>query len=82
MPSKTKTKQKKCHCRCGYRCGGPGVCKLTLSQCLGLERGHFVRDCGHNFVGKLVEIDGGMSCSLVCTECGMTALAHDERCGP
>lgn len=68
-----------CRCNCGYMCGGPGVCKLSLMGCL--AAGHFVKDCDHDFGGDLVDMGGGGQ-SVVCQKCGMSALAHDCRCGP
>ncbi len=66
-----------CHCTCGYRCGGPGICKLSILECL--EAGHFVRDCAHDFSGwREIELGG----TAVCTKCGTTAIGHDMRCGP
>ena len=67
-----------CECRCGYRCGGPGVCELDILDCI--ER-HFVRDCGHDFSGPLVKIDE-LSSSVVCQKCGLSAAAHDAVVGP
>ena len=66
-----------CHCACGYRCGGPGVCKLSIQDCL--AAGHFVRDCGHDFSGWREFDRGG---TAVCTKCGAAAISHDSRCGP
>jgi hypothetical protein len=71
-----------CRCNCGYRCGGPGTCKLGVSECLSQDDGkHFVRDCGHDFSGPLVRIDD-CSQSVVCQKCGMSALGHDCMVGP
>lgn len=70
-----------CECRCGYRCGGPGVCKLDVFDCLQQEEGHFVRDCDHDFSGELVAVDKN-SMSKVCQKCGLSALAHDMIVGP
>ena len=70
-----------CECRCGYRCGGPGACKLGVIECLQQEDGHFVRDCGHDFSGPLVKIDE-LSSSVVCQKCGLSAAAHDMAVGP
>jgi hypothetical protein len=71
-----------CRCNCGYTCGGPGVCKLGIMECL--AAGHFVKDCDHDFSGNLVDLagDGSAGFSVVCSKCGMSALAHDCRCGP
>ena len=72
----------RCRCECGYRCGGPGTCKLDLFECLKMQDGnHFVRDCDHNFAdGPMVEWDTGASES--CARCGMLAITHDMAVGP
>lgn len=74
-------KTDECRCECGYRCGGPGRCKLGVFECLRQEEGHFVRDCDHDFSGPLQQIDG-LTQSVVCQKCGTSAMAHDMRCGP
>lgn len=73
--------QNLCECRCGYTCGGPGVCGAPLLECLNT---HFVRDCGHDFTGDLIEIDfmGGKATTVTCRKCGLPAISHDLRCGP
>lgn len=70
-----------CRCECGYRCGGPGACKLSISECLSRGDGqHFVKDCDHDFQsGEPVEDD--RSWSIAC-KCGLTAMPHDMRHGP
>lgn len=72
-----------CKCNCGYRCGGPGVCKLGVIECLQTE-GHFVRDCGHDFTGwKEGRLNGGGAYgTTVCSKCGMTSMRHDSMVGP
>lgn len=70
-----------CRCNCGYECGGPGRCKLDVFECLQQETGHFVRDCEHDFSGPLKDMGGGCA-SVVCQKCEMSAMAHDEWCGP
>ncbi len=67
-----------CHCKCGYRCGGPGVCKLPIDKCLATD-GHFVKDCGHDF-SEWKNTDWGGT--AVCSKCGMTEIGHDMKCGP
>ncbi len=68
-----------CHCRCGYRCGGPGRC--ADPECLTKDDGkHYVNDCSHDFGGEVV--DTGFGWSVICTRCGMSAMAHDMRVGP
>lgn len=74
--------KKRCRCDCGYRCGGPGVCKLNIEACLTRVDGkHFVRDCEHDFSGPLERI-GALEHSVRCKNCGMSALAHDMAVGP
>jgi len=71
-----------CRCECGYRCGGPGTCKLDVMDCL--EKGdgkHFVRDCDHKFEGPLKDMGDGAS-SIVCSICDTSALGHDCVVGP
>ena len=78
----TDDETKKHECRCGYRCGGPGRCKLDILECLGKTDGkHYVRDCDHDFQsGPWVNLaDGGGSSSCAC---GLTACSHDMRVGP
>ena len=71
-----------CRCECGYRCGGPGVCKLSLDECLSTQDGnHFVQDCEHRFDGEIRRIDE-YAYSVVCSRCGLSEMAHDMRCGP
>lgn len=80
------TDAERCRCSCGYRCGGPGHCALDAFECLKIDDGkHFVQDCGHDFSGpwhEHVSPEGGSGGSVTCRKCGMTALAHDMRCGP
>jgi len=75
-----------CRCECGYRCGGPGRCELSIDECLLKDDGkHFVRDCEHDFSGPLVEFKmpgGGGGASVHCQKCDMSAMTHDEWCGP
>ena len=69
-----------CRCNCGYRCGGPGVCKTE--DCLSRDDGnHFVRDCDHRFEGPLVMVGHGVK-SQICLVCGLTAATHDDQVGP
>ncbi len=73
-----------CKCNCGYRCGGPGKCKLKPLECLRQADGkHYVKDCGHDWSGPVVEFDmGGAYCSSrTCQHCGATAMSHDMRAG-
>ncbi len=73
--------QKTCRCNCGYRCGGPGVCKLGVLKCLSTNDGnHFVRDCDHKWDGPMVDIGNGES--VTCSVCGIPAISHDMRFGP
>lgn len=71
-----------CHCDCGYRCGGPGVCKLGVMECLEQDDGkHYVKDCHHDFGGQGRAIpDGGWT--VTCRKCNMSEMHHDMRCGP
>lgn len=76
---------KACRCECGYRCGGPGRCKLKLFDCVSQPEGHFVRDCEHKWDGPWEEIKwpgGGASGSATCSRCGISVMEHDMRCGP
>ncbi len=75
----------KCECNCGYTCGGPGKCELWkqpgmkgMRECI--EK-HFKKDCGHKFEGPLVDV-GNNAQSIVCKNCGTSALAHDSWVGP
>ena len=75
----SEAQKKECRCNCGYRCGGPGKCKLGVFECLQKTDGkHFVRDCEHKFTGWKQSPDGG---TTVC-ECGVTAAGHDMVSGP
>lgn len=72
-----------CRCNCGYRCGGPGKCKLDLVACLNTNDGnHFVVDCEHDWTGPWKEWDNGRMGSVTCARCGITQMGHDMRCGP
>ena len=53
-------------CDCGYRCGGPGRCDLSIRDCQ--QQGHYVRDpeCAHVFEGATCE-------------CGVSVAAHDLK---
>ena len=74
--------QKSCRCECGYRCGGPGTCKLNVFDCLEKDDGkHFVRDCDHKFEGQLIDMGNGCK-SVVCSKCEMSAMGHDCLVGP
>lgn len=68
-----------CGCRCGYRCGGPGVCELPALECI--EK-HYVRDCDHLWSSPFVTTPDGLGESVTCSKCGMSAMDHDMRCGP
>lgn len=71
-----------CRCDCGYRCGGPGRCSLDVFECLATNDGkHFVRDCAHKFGGPLIDLGRGCH-SVACQTCGLSAMTHDEWCGP
>lgn len=70
-----------CECHCGYRCGGPGVCKLGILECLSTP-GHFVKDCKHKWDGPNWESHDGLMSSVTCSVCGITAVGHDMRVGP
>jgi len=51
-------KTNSCRCDCGYRCGGPGRCELSIDDCLKQTDGkHFVRDCDHDFTGEFIYFD-------------------------
>ena len=69
-----------CRCNCGYRCGGPGKCKLDVMECLQQEKGHFERDCDHDVKGPMV--DFGLGSSVSCTKCDTLAINHDCMVGP
>lgn len=72
-----------CGCRCGYRCGGPGKCKLGVLECLNMDDGnHYVRDCDHKWDGPWWESPDGLEGSVTCSVCGMTAARHDMWVGP
>jgi hypothetical protein len=72
-----------CRCRCGYRCGGPGVCKAKGWDCLSATDGqHFVKDCDHKWDGPAWESQDGCMSSATCSACGMAAIHHDMRNGP
>ena len=75
-----------CKCNCGYRCGGPGRCKLGVLECLQQDNDeHFVKDCGHDWTGEAVEGDwfgGSGFSSAACKHCGMLSINHDMRFGP
>ncbi len=72
---------KECKCNCGYRCGGPGKCKLGVMECLEQKgQDHFVRDCGHDFSGPFVHFPSGGS--VTCKACDTTAMHHDMAVGP
>lgn len=74
--------KKPCRCTCGYRCGGPGRCKLPMQECLSATDGkHFVRDCEHRFSGWEDDEDG-LGGSAACVVCGLSALDHDLLFGP
>jgi len=71
---------KPCVCKCGYRCGGPGICndKECLTKTDGL---HFVKECGHDFTGPMVEVNEYCT-SSTCKKCGVTSISHDMHVGP
>lgn len=70
-----------CHCKCGYSCGGPGVCELFSRDAAACINAHFVKDCGHDFNGPMTDMGDGCH-SVVCTKCGVSAMGHDMLCGP
>lgn len=70
----------RCRCECGYRCGGPGRCALSVEDCLNTD-GHFVKDCDHDFSGPLKHFGDGMM-SVVCQKCNLSAMDHDCAVGP
>jgi hypothetical protein len=76
------TESTRCECRCGYRCGGPGRCKLDPLTCLAQSDGHFTRDCGHDFTGVRWTSEDGLTSSVTCRHCGLPAIFHDMRVGP
>ncbi len=69
----------KCRCECGYKCGGPGRCSLSIGECLKQE-GHYVKDCDHKWDGPAIE-EEQMS-SVTCSTCGAWAINHDMAVGP
>ena len=76
---------KSCRCNCGYRCGGPGRCKLDVFECLQQKDGHYVRDCEHDWTGTMIEEEhpsGAVSSSVTCATCGLAAMYHDMAAGP
>jgi len=78
--SEHNCKSHSCRCECGYRCGGPGYCKLSPFECLEQNDGqHYVRDCGHQFEGPMIETSFGGS--VACQKCGMLSETHDMACG-
>ncbi len=72
----------RCVCRCGYKCGGPGHCKLSPLECLAQPEGHFTRDCDHDFTGPEWTSEDGCMSSVTCRHCQMPAIFHDMRVGP
>lgn len=71
--------QRRCICRCGYRCGGPGRC--ADPECLTKSDGkHYVEDCTHKWGEELEDI--GFGFSVVCVRCGMSAMRHGMMVGP
>lgn len=68
--------QIRCKCNCGYTCGRR--CGLPLRECL---KKHYKKDCNHQFDGEWVEVGIGGH-SVTCSKCGLSAMAHDMRCGP
>jgi hypothetical protein len=78
----------KCRCNCGYRCGGPGVCKDP--DCgWGTEtdgKEHFTRDCDHVWDGesrRTYDVGGAVTgASVTCSRCAMSAMSHDCAVGP
>lgn len=71
-----------CVCKCGYRCGGPGRCKLGVFDCLAQKEGHFVVDCGHDWSGPTAESEDRCVSTVTCAKCGMWRINHDMRNGP
>jgi hypothetical protein len=72
-----------CACRCGYRCGGPGRCKLDVFDCLARDDGqHFVVDCRHDWSGPVAESEDRCTSSVTCATCGMWRIYHDTAAGP
>lgn len=71
-----------CQCRCGYRCGGRGRCKLGLFECLAQTEGHFVVDCDHKWDGPVWTSEDELSMSVTCSACGAVRMHHDMRAGP
>lgn len=78
-------RKKACRCNCGYRCGGPGRCKLSPMECLRQDDGkHYVRDCDHQWDGPSEDthhFGGAVSSSVTCSKCGMSCMSHDMRYG-
>jgi hypothetical protein len=70
----------KCRCNCGYQCGGPGRCSLSIQDCLKQGEGHYVKDCDHKWDGPPIE-EEQMS-SVTCSGCGEWAINHDMAVGP
>ncbi len=65
-----------CRCNCGYRCGGPGVCKEE--RCYAIDDGkHYVRYCDHDCrMCHLVpaRLDTGM-----CDSCESASGMHEQK---
>lgn len=82
-PEAPQSRPKPCECRCGYTCGGPGVCPVYLSEeCL---QEHFKVDCDHVWDGptKSEETpEGGGWESATCSKCGAVQMFHDMWVGP
>lgn len=68
----------RCECRCGYTCGGPGVCELPVFECL--KAGHWKEDCDHSWDGP--EVEGETFSTGTCSKCGVWAMSHDMATGP
>jgi hypothetical protein len=71
-----------CRCACGYKCGGPGICKLDMFVCLQQKSGHFERDCDHDWTGTVWDSEDGQCSSVTCVKCGTPQIFHDMRVGP
>lgn len=71
-----------CRCACGYKCGGPGKCKVFATDIQKCLDEHFVKDCAHDFTGPEWVSSDGLGASATCRRCGMLAISHDMAFGP
>ena len=69
-----------CRCNCGYTCNQQ--CDLPRLDCI---EQHYKRDCDHKWDGPSkdwISTSGGLTSSVTCSKCGMSAFDHDATVGP